>query len=193
MSSGPIGNQGTLPLWTLIERHIFYFSGTTAERPRTTLCFSRPIGKSRWPLWPVIGWAIFDFFATTEQISSKLDRKQDLNNIKQVCVFFLWSIGKPRWPSKPMVGWDILDFLSATAEQNKAKLDRKLDLNVLHHVCVFRTNRKNQEGCHGLWLQLAETFSTSSLEPMNWIWWHLARSKNSISLTNFVFFLSIEN
>ena len=47
-----------------------------------------PIEKTRWPPWPLIGWDIFDFFPeTTERNSVKLDRKQDLNVLYQVCVF----------------------------------------------------------------------------------------------------------
>ena len=39
----------------------------------------RPIGKTRWPPWPLIGWDIFDFSSeTAERNSTKLDRKQDL-------------------------------------------------------------------------------------------------------------------
>ena len=44
--------------------------------------------KKRWPPWPLIGWDIFDFSSeTAEQNSTKLDRKQDLNVLYQVCVF----------------------------------------------------------------------------------------------------------
>ena len=44
--------------------------------------------KTRWLLRPLIGWNIFDFSSeTTEQNSMKLDRKQDLNVVYQVCVF----------------------------------------------------------------------------------------------------------
>ena len=50
--------------------------------------FFRPIGKTRWPPWPLICWDIFDFSEETfEQNSTKLDRKQDLNALYQVCVF----------------------------------------------------------------------------------------------------------
>ena len=46
------------------------------------------IGKTRWPPWPLIGWDIFDFSSeTAEPNSTKLDRKQDLNTLYQVCVF----------------------------------------------------------------------------------------------------------
>ena len=50
--------------------------------------FFGPIRKTRWPPWPLIGWDIFDFSSeTTEWNSTKLDRKQDLNVLYQVCVF----------------------------------------------------------------------------------------------------------
>ena len=59
----------------------------------------------------------------------------------------------------------IFDFSSETAERNSTKLDRKQDLNALYQVCVFRVDQKKQDGRPGLWL--AETFSTSSLKPLN--------------------------
>ena len=52
--------------------------------------FFGPIGKTRWPSWPLIGWDIFDFSSeTAERNSTKLDRKQDtsINALYQVCVF----------------------------------------------------------------------------------------------------------
>ena len=70
-----------------------------SQRPLPSLCFSGPssstkfvffgpIEKTRWPPWPLIGWDIFDFSSeTAERNSRKLDRKQDLNVLYQVCVF----------------------------------------------------------------------------------------------------------
>ena len=105
--------------------------------------FFGPIGKTRWPSWPLIGWDIFDFSSETpERNSTKLDRKQDLTSSTKF-VFF-GPIGKTRWPPWPLISWDIFDFSSETAERNSTKLDRKLDLNVLYHVCVFRADRKNK-------------------------------------------------
>ena len=50
-----------------------------------------PIGKTRWPPWPLIGWDISDFSSeTAERNSTKLYRKQDLNVLYQVCVFSGW-------------------------------------------------------------------------------------------------------
>ena len=89
----------------------------------TKFVFFGPIRKTRWPPWPLIGWDIFDFSSeTAEQNSTKLDRKQDLNVLYQVCVF--WADRKTRWPPWPLIGWDIFDFSFETAEWNSSKLDR---------------------------------------------------------------------
>ena len=172
----------------------------------------------------VVNFHIFDFSSeTAERNSTKLDRKQDLNALYQVCVF--GPIGKTRWPPWPLIGWDIFDFSSETAERNSTKLNRKQDLNALYQVCVFRADQKNkmaaptsdwlrhfrlllwnrwtelnetwqkarsqsplqslcflgrsekQDGRPGLWL--AETFLTSPLKPLNRIQRNLIGSKIS--------------
>ena len=62
--------------------------GSKISMPSTKFVFFGPIGKTRWPPWPLIVWDIFDFSSeTTERNSKKLDRKQDLNALYQVCVF----------------------------------------------------------------------------------------------------------
>ena len=78
----------------------FYFSSETAEQNSTKLdskqdldvlykvCVFGPIGKTRWPPWPLIGRYIFDFTSETAELNSTiLDRKQDLNVLYKVCVF----------------------------------------------------------------------------------------------------------
>ena len=107
------------------------------------VCFG-PIRKTRWPPWPMIGWYIFNFSSkTTERNSKKLDRKQDLNVLYQVCVFRAnWK--KTRWSHGPLIDWDIFDFSSETAERTAMKLDRKKDLNVLYQVFCFWADRKNK-------------------------------------------------
>ena len=63
-------------------------TGSKISTSYTKFVFLRPIGKTRWPPWPLIGWDIFDFSSeTAERNSTKLDRKQDLNALYQVCVF----------------------------------------------------------------------------------------------------------
>ena len=85
----------------LLTFHIFDYSETTernsmklywqearSQRPLPSLCSFGPIEKKSWPPRPLIGWDIFDFSSeSTERNSKKLDRKQDLNVLYQVCVF----------------------------------------------------------------------------------------------------------
>ena len=73
-----------------------------SQHPLLSLFFFILIGKSKWPPWPLIGWDIFDFSSeTTERNSTKVDRKQDLNILYQVCVF--WPISK----QKCHPGWSV--------------------------------------------------------------------------------------
>ena len=75
-----------------------------------SLCFLGRSEKQYGPPWPLIGLDIFDFFSeTTELNSTKLDRKQDLNVLFQVCVF--GPIGKTIWLPWPLIGWDIFRLL----------------------------------------------------------------------------------
>ena len=68
-----------------IQRNL---TGSKISTSSTKFVFFGLIGKTRWPPQPLIGWDIFDFFSeTAEQNSTKLDRKQDLNVLYQVCVF----------------------------------------------------------------------------------------------------------
>ena len=77
----------TSPLKPLngIQRNLI---GSNISMSSTKFVFFGPIGKTRWPPWPLIGWDIFDFSSeTAERNSTKLNRKQDLNVLYQVCVF----------------------------------------------------------------------------------------------------------
>ena len=68
-----------------IQRNL---TGSKISTSSTKFVFFGPIGKTRWPPWPLIGWDIFDFSPeTAERNSTKLDRKQDLNALYKVCVF----------------------------------------------------------------------------------------------------------
>ena len=66
-----------------------------SKYPLASLCYSQfwPIGKPRWPPWPLMVLSIFDFFSTmAEQNLTKLDRKQDTIFLCHVCVCFFFSI-----------------------------------------------------------------------------------------------------
>ena len=65
-----------------------YSTGSNIFMSSTKFLFFRPIRKTRWPPWPLIGWDIVNFSSeTTKRNSTKLDRKQNLNVLYQVCVF----------------------------------------------------------------------------------------------------------
>ena len=71
--------------WTEFNENL---TGSKISTSSTKFVFFGPIGKTRWPPWPLIGWDIFDFSSeTAERNSTKLDRKQDLNVLYLVCVF----------------------------------------------------------------------------------------------------------
>ena len=63
-------------------------TGSKISTSSTNFVFFGPIGKTRWLPWPLIGQDIFDFSSETADWNwTKLDRKQDLNVLYQVCVF----------------------------------------------------------------------------------------------------------
>ena len=133
----------TSPLKPLngIQRNL---TGSKISKPSTKFVFFGLIGKTKWPPWPLIGWDIFDFSSeTTEWNSTKLDRKQDLNTLYQVCVFGADRKNKMAAPW-PLIGRDIFYLSSETAEPNPTKIDRKQDLKALYQVCVFQADRKNK-------------------------------------------------
>ena len=126
---------------------------------------------------PLIGWDISNFFfATAEQNSTKLDRKQDLNVPYHTCVF--QADRNSRSPSWPLFDWESFGFFSAITERNSMKLGIKQDLDVLYQDCVFPGRSDSQDG-H--WL--AMPYSTSSLQPLKGIQRNLIWNKISISPT----------
>ena len=68
-----------------IQRNL---SGNKITTSSTMFVFFWLIRKTIWPHWPLIDWDIFGFFSeTAERNSIKLDRKQDINVLYQICVF----------------------------------------------------------------------------------------------------------
>ena len=174
----------TSPLKPLngIQRNL---TGSKISTPSTKFVFFELIGKTRWPPWPLIGWDIFNFFSeTAERNSTKLDRKQDLKALYQVCVFLanlknkmaaLASDGLRHFPLLLRNRW--MEFNETWQE---ARSQRPLP-----SLC-FSGRSEKQDGRPGLWL--AETFLTSPLKLLNRIQWNLIGSKISTPSTNLVFF-----
>ena len=106
----------------------------------TKVVFFWSIGKLRWQLWPLIGRDIFDFFSATAELNSmKLDMKEDLNILYQICVFGL--IGKQKWLHWPLIGWDVFTFFSSTTEIQENLTGRKYSTSSTKYV-FFRTTGK---------------------------------------------------
>ena len=117
--------------------------------------FFWPIGKTRWPAWPLIGWDIFDFSSeTAEQNSTKLDRKHDLNVLYQVCVFQadrknkMAALASDWLRHFRLLLWDHWTEFNKTWQEARSK-------HTLPSLCFFGRSEK-QDGRPGLWL--AETF-----------------------------------
>ena len=178
----------TSPLKPLngIQRNL---TGSKISTPSTKFVFFGPIEKTRWPPWPLIGWDIFDFFSeTAEPNSKKLDRKQDLNALYQVCVFRAdrkkqdGRLASDWLRHFRLLLWNRWTEFNETWQEARSK-------RPLPSLC-FSGRSEKQDGRPGLWL--AETFSTSPLKPLNRIQRNLIGSKISRPSTKFVFFGPIE-
>ena len=152
--------------------------------PETKSAFLLPIGKTKWPPKPLIGWHIFSL--SWNRWTELKVTWQDLNVPYQVCVFR--GDLKNRWWPWPLIGWDIFNFSYETAKWNSTKLDRNQDLNVLYQVCVFQAKLKNKMAAMASDRLFQRTFSTSLLKQLNGIQRNLTGSKISTSSTKFLFF-----
>ena len=151
----------------------------------TKFVFFGPIRKTRWPPWPPICWDIFDFSSeTAEQNSTKLDRKQALNVLYQVCVFWADLKNKMAALSSDWLRHIRLLLWNRWTEFNETWQEARSQCSP-PSFCFSGWSEK-QDGCPGLWL--AETFWSSPLKPLNGIQRNLKGSKMSTSSTKFVFF-----
>ena len=174
----------TSPLKPLngIQRNLM---GSKISTSSTKFVFFGPIEKTRWPPWPLIGWDIFDFSSeTAERNSTKLDRKQDLNVLYQVCVFRADRKTKMATLASDWLRHFRLLLWNRWTEFNETWQEARSQ-RLLPSLC-FSGRSEKQDGRPGLWL--AETFSTSPLKPLNGIQRNLIGSKISTSSTKFVFF-----
>ena len=147
--------------------------------------FFGPIIKTRWLPWLLIGWDILDFSSeTAERNSKKLDRKQDLNALYQVCVSRADRKNKMAALASDWLRHFRLLLWNRWTEFNETLQEARYQ-RPLPSLC-FSGQSEKQNGRPGLWL--AETFSTSPLKPLNGIQWNLTGSKISTPSTKFVFF-----
>ena len=165
-----------------IQRNL---TGSKISMSSTKFVFFGPIGKTRWPPWPLIGWAVFNFSSETpERNSTKLVMKQDPNVLYQVCVFWVdWKNKMAALASDwlrhfRLLLWNHWTKFNETWQEARSQ-------RPLPSLCFSGWSEK-QDGHSGLWL--AETFSTSPLKPLNGIQWNLTGSKISTSSNNFAFF-----
>ena len=174
----------TSPLKPLngIQRNLM---GNKISTSSTKFVFFGSIGKTRWPPWPLIGWDIFDFSSeTAEWNSTKLDRKQDLNVLYEVCVFQADRKNKMAALASDWLRHFRLLLWNRSMEFNETWQEAR-SLCPLPSL-YFSGRSEKQDGRPGLWL--AETFLTSPLKPLNGIQRNLTGSKISTSSTKFVFF-----
>ena len=149
----------TSPLKPLngIQRNL---TGSKISTSSTKFVFFGPIRKTRWPPWPLIGWDIFDFSSeTAERNSTKLDRKQDLNVLYQVCVFRADPKNKMAALASDWLRHFRLLFWNRWTEFKETWQEARSQ-HPLPSLCFLGRSEK-QDGHPGLWL--AEKFSTSPL------------------------------
>ena len=149
-----------------------------------TCCPSSVVRPSvRLSVRPSLTFHIFNFSSeTTEQNSTKLDRKQDLNVLYQVCVFRANRINKMAALASDWLRHFLLLLWNRWTEFNETWQEARSQ-RPLPSLC-FSGRMQKQDGRPGLWL--AETFSTSPLKPLNGVQRNLTGSK--ISMSKFVFF-----
>ena len=165
-----------------IQRNL---TGSKISTSSTKFVFFGPIGKTKWPPWPLIGWDIFDFSSdTAERNSTKLDRKQDLNALYQVCVFRADRKNKMASLASDWLRHFRLLLWNRWIEFNETWQEARSQ-RPLPSLC-FSGRSEKQNGHPGLWL--AETFSTSPLKPLNGIHRNLIGSKIATPSTKFVFY-----
>ena len=141
------------------------FHKCLSSGPEDVLLLFVAIGNPRWPPWTLIGWDIFDFFSRPIAWTiTKLSTNVCLVVLRKCCYFSLQAeIQDGRlWT---LISWDIFDFFSGTIAWTITKLSRNVCLVVLKKWFYFSLRSEIQDGSHGLWL--AETFSTSSKEPLH--------------------------
>ena len=148
-----------------IEKFNENWQDAWSQYSRPSLCFFVPIEKKKIFSLPYDWLRHFRRLTeTADYKSTKLNRKEDLNVLFEVCVFRAYK--KRQKEQIPWSGvWLAETLLTSSLKLlNELQQNRKQDDNVLYQVCVFRTDRIEHDSRHHLWF--VEKFSTS-LKPLN--------------------------
>ena len=109
--------------------------------PSTKFLFFGPIGKTKWPPWPLIGWDIFDFSSETAERNSAKTWQEASSQCLLPRLCFSGKSEKNKMASDWLRHFRLFLW---NCERNSTKLDRKQDCNALYQVCVFQVDRKNK-------------------------------------------------
>ena len=124
----------------------------------------RPSSVRRPSVCPSLTFHIFDFSSEIpEQNSTKLDRKQDLNVLYQVCVFRVDRKNKMAALASDWLRHFRLLLWNRWTEFNETWQEARSQCPL--PILCFSGRSEKQDGRPGLWL--AETFSTSPLKLLN--------------------------
>ena len=165
-----------------IQRNL---TGSKICKSSTKFVFFGLIGKTRSSPQPLICWDIFDFFSeTAERNSTKLDWKEDLNVLYQVCVFRAENKNKMAALASDLLRHFRLLLWNRWTEFNEIWQEARSQ-RPLPSLCFSGRSVKKKDGRHGPWL--AETFLTSPLKLLNGIQRNLTGSKISTSSTKLCF------
>ena len=162
--------------FTVRDRVIIYrFLVHLSRRLKCTIVITRCLSSVVRPsVCPSLTFHIFDFSSeTAERNSTKLDRKQDLNVLYQVCVFRTDRKNKMAALASDWLRHFRLLLWNRWMEFNETWQEARSQ-RPLPSMC-FSGRSEKQDGRPGLWL--AETFSTSPLKPLNGIQQNLTGSK----------------
>ena len=177
---------------------IFDFSSKTAEQNSMKLarkqdlnvlyqvCVFGTIGKTRWLLWPLIGWNIFDFSSEiTKRNSTKHNMKQALNVLYQTCVFRGDRKNKMTTLASDWLRHFRLHLWNRWTEFNETSQEARSQCP-LPSLCFSGLSKNKMAALTSDWLRHFRL-----LKPLNRTQQNLIGSKISASSTKFVFFWPI--
>ena len=150
--------------------------------------FFGPIGKTRWPPWPLIGLRHFRLLLWNHWTELNETLQKAISQSPLPSLYF--SGRSEKQDCRP--GLWLAETFSTSPLKSLNGIQRNLTgskIATSSTKFVFSGRLEKQDGRPGIWF--AETFSTSPLKPLNGIQRNLTGSKISTSSTKFVFFGAI--